>query len=1323
MTWKRIVELTVSAALAIVLVLAGAAYVVVHTKNFNHFALQKIIQEAQTRTGARVEIRSLAIHWDTLSLDLYGLTAYGKGGISEPALFRADHLRIGLKIASLLERKINLEEIVLDRPVVDFRVNATDETDLPGSPSASNPSASVDDLFDMAIRHIAIHSGLIYYNNRAMPLSAELQNFMAQASFSTLTGEYEGSLGYDHGRIVARKLDPIEHSAHLQFTASRSGLAVDPLVLSAGQSRLTVHIKLIDYANPAIQGSYEAALSSQEIQGMLKLSSLRAGQASAAGEFRYKAAPNQSFLQDAYADGKVSSPQVALRMRQIAVTAKSVLGSFVLEKGNLRVRDLQADLLGGHFEGGADIFNIAGPSSGRLNAKLKNASLLSVNDALPANNFDRLRLLGRMNADAQASWPNRIQDLVVHSHVTIIAPAQKNQLTDSGIPLNGVLDFSYDGQHDTASFAPSHLQTGNTEIAMSGTLSKRSNLSVQANTSDLHEMSSLISEIQAATSSSSQAMPPRAAFNIHGSAHFSGQLSGSVSNPSLQGQLFASDVQVEGSGWRSIRANVNLSPSGVALQNGELISSHQGQIAFNARAGLDRWSFTSSNQFSIQASATNTSIADMERLGTLHYPVRGILSASISIEGSEQNPTGHGTIQITKASAWGEPIGRLAIDFQGRDHSLHSAIQLQIPAGNVTSNLNYSPWSGEYDATVKSTALKLDQIHAVQARNLPLQGLLTIAMNGRGTLKDPQISADLKASQLQFRGQSVSTAEAQLNVASRHMNFTLNSTVAHQNLQAKGSVDLTGEYNTTASLDARALPIGLLVAGYLPGTPANLRGQTDIHVELTGPLKDASRLQVHAEIPSFRLEYESVNIALVRPLRLDYRDGTAILQEAELKGTGTDLTLQGVIPIKSGGALNIAANGTVDLSLLQGLTTGLKSSGRVELKLTGGGNLSHPTLQGHLRIENAFLSSNSVPVGFEGVSGQINISGNRIEIGQLTGTVGGGTIAARGSMIYGKPATFNLGVNAKSVRVRYPAGLRSVLNCDLELNGNTAASNLTGRVVVDRLSFTQDFDLANFMGKFSSETGASTASALERNMKLNVSIQSAQSLNLVNSQVTLQGAANLNLIGSMADPVVTGRVTLTGGDVFFLGKRYELKENQNSTIEFSNPVQIEPVVNLYVTTTVNQYNITLNFVGPVDRLRTTYTSDPPLAPSDIINLLATGQTAEEAATMNTPASVGAESVVAQGVASQVSGKIQNLTGLSQLTINPMAGNNQANPGAQVAIQQRITGNILLTFSTEVTSTQATTVQLQYRTSRQTSVSILRDQNGGYAIDVRLHKSF
>jgi translocation and assembly module TamB len=225
----------------------------------------------------------------------------------------------------------------------------------------------------------------------------------------------------------------------------------------------------------------------------------------------------------------------------------------------------------------------------------------------------------------------------------------------------------------------------------------------------------------------------------------------------------------------------------------------------------------------------------------------------------------------------------------------------------------------------------------------------------------------------------------------------------------------------------------------------------------------------------------------------------------------------------------------------------------------------------------------------------------------------------------------------------------------------------------------------------------------------------------VSSKLSVAGAANLTVGGTAANPVILGRTTLTGGEVFFLGKRYEV---QNGTIEFANPVHTEPTLNLYVTTTVQQYNITLNFIGPIDRLRTNYTSDPSLAPADIINLIAFGKTAEQSASgASTPTSVGAESVLAQGVSGQVSGHIEKLAGISQLSIDPLAGTNSNDPGSQISVQQRVSGNLLLTFSTDVTSTQNQAVQLQYEVERNVSLSVLRDQNGGYAIDVRVRKVF
>src|SRR5205085_7032231 len=197
-----------------------------------------------------------------------------------------------------------------------------------------------------------------------------------------------------------------------------------------------------------------------------------------------------------------------------------------------------------------------------------------------------------------------------------------------------------------------------------------------------------------------------------------------------------------------------------------------------------------------------------------------------------------------------------------------------------------------------------------------------------------------------------------------------------------------------------------------------------------------------------------------------------------------------------------------------------------------------------------------------------------------------------------------------------------------------------------------------------------------------------------------------------------GRTEFTGGDIFLMNKRYQI---ERGIIEFSNPNRTEPVLNILLTTTINQYNLSLTFRGPLDKLETNYVSDPPLPTADIINLIARGQTTQQAAT--SPSNFGASSLLAQGAASELSGGIQKLAGLSSLSIDPTLGGNNTDPGARIAMQKRITNNFLFTFATDVTSAQREIIQGEYRLNKRWSTSVTRDENGGFAIDGTFHKPY
>jgi translocation and assembly module TamB len=1318
MEWRRTIRRTMLFAATAFAVLIGVAYLVVHTKTFDRFLLAKLTEAVEARTEAPVEIKGIQIGWDYLGANLYGIKIYGEGGRLEPPLFQTDRLAIRLQWIPLFRGRVQLAELLLDRPVVHIRVNQQGQSNLPRPSSAGTSSPAVKTLFDLAVRRVAIRSGHIYYNDAEIPLSADLADVGMTVGFRVPSGRYQGELSYKNGRVTYDHFTPVRHSARLQFTAGRSGMLISPLTVSTAQSRITFHATLTNYADPDVSGTYDALVSLQELARIMKSSRLPAGEVASAGTIGYRRVRGQSLLQSLRMAGRVSSPHLGFHLRQVTAALESLRGTYSLERGDLRIANLQTRLLGGQLLVSAGAIDLTGRSHSQLSATLRNVSLPDVSNALPAGFHSRLSFAGRADVSTQVSWSGGFRDLIVKALASISAQ-RPARLQSAQIPIRGTVQVTYREAQDEASFAHSRLHIGSTTISLDGVLSEHSNLDLMLNTSNLHELAGLGEQFAEATRS--PGAPPVRFPNLNGSAQFDGRLFGSPRRPELQGHLSAARVGIGSTNWRAIRTDILASPSTVALNHAVLVSMQGARIQLRAGTALQHWSFAPSSSLSIQATVANLRASELEKMANVNYPVSGILSANISVEGTKQNPTGRGTIRIANASAWSQPVGLATVNLQGGRSSLQAQTTLHFASGVASGSGEYAPHTRQYQFEVSVSGVKIGDIRFLQARHLGISGTLAASANGRGSIDRPELAATLAVPQLMVRGQLISNAQAQLGVSDRTLHFTAEGTADEGTAQANGDVALTGGFDATAALDIHGLSLGTLIARYLPKIRPGVQAALDAHAELRGPLKDPSRLALQAAIPAMSIRYEAAHVALVRPLRLDYHDGIATIEKTEIKGTGIDLALQGAIPVKHQAPLSIAAKGTVNLSLLQAMTNGIRSSGQLTMDIEAVGKPTQPTVQGSIRVENVSLSTVSMPLILSGLNGQLRVSGNRIEITGLRGNIGGGSMSAQGSMIYGANPNFNLAVQAQSVNLNYPAGLLTRLDWNLQLNGTKAQSALTGRVIIDYLGFAQNYDVATLASQFASSPAPTMPSAFEKGMKLDVAVQSANTLNAATSQLSVQGAVNLILTGTLANPVVLGRTTLTGGEVFFFGKRYAI---QSGNVQFSNPAHTSPSVNLYATTTVSQYTISLHFLGPVDQMKTSFTSSPPLPPADIINLLAFGKTSEQAASSPaTPGVLGAESLLAQGVTSQISGKIQRLAGISQLSITPIIGGANQVPGAQVAIQQRVTGRLLVTFTTNTAATQNTAVQVQYQLGHGLSISTLRDHNGGYGIDVHLHKSF
>jgi translocation and assembly module TamB len=1316
--WKKIV---LWAMVAIVVLIAGAVITLVlllqHSEGFRRSILAKVEDSVQQSTGAKLEVCDFRLSLSHLSLDLYNIVVRGREADPAKPLLRADHMGVGLTIDSLLKRKWHVRNIILDHPVVHMEVSKNGESNLPQPPKKS-ASSSQTNVFDLAIRELRLNRGEIYYNDRKTPLDADLHDFNLNANYDPAQTKYAGDLGYKNGKIVYGTYAPVEHSLQARFGATPQKLTLDKLELQAGKSTVALSAAVNNYTSPAMQseGSYQAVLVTSDFQRILKNPSLPGGTVRLTGQLKYQPEPNRPMLETISVTGDVSSSALAVKTPSLQTEVHDVFARYKLSGGNAEVNDLRARIMGGTLSGKVTIRDVAGASVARVQASLKDLSLDQAQAATHNTSMRQAHLSGTLSADADAHWAKTLDNLVAHSDATLRASLGQGKVT----PLNGVIHADYAAATKEIALAQSYIRTPQTTINLNGKVSNSSRLQVALRSTDLHELESLAAALQKPT----PGQPPQQ-LGLYGTASLNATVTGSLSAPRIDGQMEARNLRVKGSSWKVLRTGFSADPSQVSLSPGDLEGVRQGRINFSAQARLRNWAYTSSNPVAVNLSASQISIEELERLSNTSYPVSGTLAVNVAVHGSQLNPVGQGTITIANAKVSTESVQNVTLKLQGDGNAIHANLAVRMPAGTAHADVDYLPQSQEYRVQAQAQDFRLEKLQTVKARNMQIAGGLNLNVSGRGTIKDPQLQATIEIPQLQMNKQNVKGIKLQTTVQNHIASIALDSDVATVSLKARGTVGIEAPYMADVRLDTGRIDFQPLVAIYAPEQAGDLSGQTELHASVRGPLADTSQVEAHLEVPSLALKYKQFQLAAAKAIRADYKNGTATLQPTSLRGTGATIDAQATVPVTSLKAASFLVQGNIDLRVAELFVPGLTSTGQVQFDLDSRRYGPGSNLNGQIKIVSANLHTVDSPLGLDNANGVINVTQTRLEIANFQGEVGGGTVTATGAVAYRPAVDFELGLTANNIRVRYPEGVRAIVGSNLALRGNTQSSLLSGQVKIARVSFTPDFDLSTFMGQFSGEaTDSGAPGSFAQGMKLQIAVQSTSQMNLQSSQLSLRGDANLRVVGTAAAPVILGRANLTGGEFFLVGNRYEL---QHGTIDFLNPVRTEPVLDLVVQTRINEYNITLALNGPVERLNTSYTSDPALPPVDIINLIASGKTIESAGANPSPSptsTLGAESLLASGISSQVSGRIAKLAGVSQLQIDPGIGSdNGQTPGARIAIQQRVTSNLLVTFATDVTSTQHQAIQVEYKFNPRWSVSGTRNQNGGFGVDGRYRKDF
>jgi translocation and assembly module TamB len=227
----------------------------------------------------------------------------------------------------------------------------------------------------------------------------------------------------------------------------------------------------------------------------------------------------------------------------------------------------------------------------------------------------------------------------------------------------------------------------------------------------------------------------------------------------------------------------------------------------------------------------------------------------------------------------------------------------------------------------------------------------------------------------------------------------------------------------------------------------------------------------------------------------------------------------------------------------------------------------------------------------------------------------------------------------------------------------------------------------------------------------------------------IQVDTDIRVRGTAAAPGVQGRIIITEGDLAFFGSKYRVS---SGTIAFYNPSRIEPILNLSLETEAKGVKVILTVTGPVDDMKLSYTSDPPLQFQEIVSLLASGKTPTSDPTLlaNQPSQppqsfqqMGASTLVSKAIADPVASRLQRVFGVSQLKIDPSFTSGSDLPQARVTLQQQVATNLVFTYVTALDDPNTQIIRIEWAWSPQWSALANRDENGIVSVNFVYKKKF
>lgn len=1325
-----------------------------------HFAdmVGKSLKAQASSYNLCLNYRKLRIHPLSLQAEIDDLSI---SICEEESLARIEKIYASLRILNLFTGSFALDELVATHPVIELRFKDDGSSNLS---QLHLPEASSSNF---SIGGITIDRGELIWDGVSHSLSGRLGelNIAMQAleeSVSVKVAAADCRIDYDSKVFELGKL---EGRANLY----RSHATIDQLLIESPYATTTLNGRLMNFqalsyslnlysridlklAQPlvrklldvplagsvALRGQLEGQASNFRLQGSLESRELTISDL----EFRgLKITANPSLLNSALEVEQLRYGAVQVSLLSTPVRATPT---------HLELTSLKAKLFGGNLQGQLRLG--LGEERSKLKLDFKDLELKELATALPAT----IRLTGKVSGSAESYWTgyniaSSVTDLAVHLEATSL-PTVKT-------PRPKALTGEFIGRltNKGLSLSRSSLLAGNSKLSATGRVGLQDvDLEVGFSTLDLEDAVALISQLTTFEPTSDK-------LYAQGGASFSGRIVGRLATPALSGTIQLQDLRTEQESLGHFGASIEYAPDRLAIKNGKLVQEGGGEaeIEFDGSLTGDGLGTTSlklkgyqiapklNEQVRRTLSAAQAlplvrilegytgSVTGQLLLSGVPSPVR-LAEGNLNLLQMVKQLKGRGSILVSNTGS----NGRFQ-SFEADFALLHGHIDLKnvvtaLKSGRVSGHASYDIASEAYTVDATATLDLSAFAQELTIRGLPTSGIISTRLNGSGSISRPQFELVVACPKLHVGEVELNSLHLSSNASDGIARTHLKAVYLNQPYEIDGKIGLSGDLPLEA--DAKIHEKSLLpLLSLFTRIPPRLATLASGRISLRGSLLSDNGLSLRKVKLIASLDRLDVIVSKVEEDDLGYtatNDGSILIEamanridfrSLKLKGDGTSLTVTGSYSVDEHSELDL--QGQASLKLLNTFSNSVFADGTASMGVQiYGSSTGKVRLKGIAQMRNVSLKYVGLPVALQQGSGRVVFNTDRLVLENFNARVGGGNVRLSGGLLLDKENIgFRLGINATDVKINYPKSSRATFSGNLVLQGTQKLQVLSGSVNVSQFEYRENTDLATVLGAGAVATFASDPTR-ESPVKLDISINAQDTLAVNNNLAELIGSASLKLTGSVDNPIVSGEASVTRGTLFLRNERYQINRG---LFFFPGTRSRQVQFDVESDTEIRGYRVILNLSGSLEKLNVTLRSEPALSQVDIVNLLTTGQPPTSIRQIQAAGSVTSGQVAANTAAgilfgtlsSQVEQRTDKLFGLNRFQIDPLLTGRGSNPTARITIGRRITRDLSVTYSTDLSTGREQVFLLEYQIRRNISLIGIRNEDGSYGFEFRLRRQF